>query len=110
MAYASLFVLMALVASVVFGPLLWSLPINEIDFSAQLQGPSWKHPFGTDDLGQDLLARMTAIVPSPPQARTWRGPTLGRLPHRAGFRSASGVNQQRFSGPTYIAPGGNTPQ
>jgi peptide/nickel transport system permease protein len=21
-------------------------------------GPSWAHPFGTDDLGQDLLARM----------------------------------------------------
>jgi len=58
MAYASLFVLVALVALVVFGPLLWNLPINEIDFSAQLQGPSWKHPFGTDDLGQDLLARM----------------------------------------------------
>ena len=58
MAYASLFVLATLVASVVFGPLLWNLPINEIDFSAQLQGPSWKHPFGTDDLGQDLLARM----------------------------------------------------
>jgi peptide/nickel transport system permease protein len=58
MAYASLFVLMTLVALVVFGPLLWNLPINEIDFSAQLQGPSWKHPLGTDDLGQDLLARM----------------------------------------------------
>ncbi len=58
MAYASLFVLATLVALVVFGPLLWNLPINEIDFSAQLQGPSWKHPFGTDDLGQDLLARM----------------------------------------------------
>jgi peptide/nickel transport system permease protein len=58
MAYASLFVLLTLVALVIFGPLLWRLPINEIDFSAQLQGPSWKHPFGTDDLGQDLLARM----------------------------------------------------
>ena len=23
-----------------------------------MQGPSWRHPFGTDDLGQDLLARM----------------------------------------------------
>ncbi len=58
MAYASLFVLMALVAAVAFGPLLWRVPINEIDFTAQLQGPSWAHPLGTDDLGQDLLARM----------------------------------------------------
>jgi peptide/nickel transport system permease protein len=44
--------------AVAFGPLLWQVPINEIDFSAHLNGPSWGHPFGTDDLGQDLLARM----------------------------------------------------
>jgi peptide/nickel transport system permease protein len=48
--------LMALL--VLFGPWLWPVPINEIDFAAKLQGPSWQHPFGTDDLGQDLLARM----------------------------------------------------
>src|SRR3984893_7721497 len=41
-----------------FGPLLWRVPINDIDFGAHLEGPSWNHPFGTDDLGQDLLARM----------------------------------------------------
>ena len=39
-------------------PWLWPVAINDIDFSAQLQTPSWNHPFGTDDLGQDLLARM----------------------------------------------------
>jgi peptide/nickel transport system permease protein len=43
---------------VLLGPLVWKVPINEIDFGAKLQGPSWKHPLGTDDLGQDLLARM----------------------------------------------------
>src|SRR5262249_37475028 len=37
---------------------LWQVPINDIDFSAHLEGPSWSHPFGTDDLGQDVLARM----------------------------------------------------
>ncbi len=58
MAYASLFVLLTLVALVVLGPLAWKVPINEIDFTAQLQGPSLAHPLGTDDLGQDLLARM----------------------------------------------------
>ena len=36
----------------------WRIPINEIDFTARLAPPSWEHPFGTDDLGQDLLARM----------------------------------------------------
>ena len=34
------------------------MPIDEIDFKAKLKGPSWAHPLGTDDLGQDLLARM----------------------------------------------------
>jgi peptide/nickel transport system permease protein len=34
------------------------VPINDIDFTAHLETPSWSHPFGTDDLGQDLLARM----------------------------------------------------
>lgn len=44
--------------AVALGPLLWWVPINDIDFSAHLDGPSWSHPLGTDDLGQDLLARM----------------------------------------------------
>ena len=43
---------------VIIGPLLWPVAINDIDFAATLQGPSLAHPFGTDDLGQDLLARM----------------------------------------------------
>jgi peptide/nickel transport system permease protein len=51
-------VLLALVLAVVAGPLGYRVPINEIDFKAKLQGPSWTHPLGTDDLGQDLLARM----------------------------------------------------
>ena len=51
-------VLLLMVLAVVFGPLIWAVPINEIDFSAKLQGPSLAHPLGTDDLGQDLLARM----------------------------------------------------
>ncbi|MBC7666087.1 MAG: ABC transporter permease, partial [Caulobacter sp.] len=58
MAVASLGVLALLVAAVVLGPFAWHLPIDEIDFSATMQGPSLAHPFGTDDLGQDLLARM----------------------------------------------------
>src|SRR5687768_14299459 len=56
LAVASLFVLMALVLVVALGPLFWKVPINDIDFGARLQGPSLAHPFGTDDLGQDLLA------------------------------------------------------
>ena len=58
MAVVSMLVLLTMVLAVLFGPLLWKVPINEIDFSAKLQGPSWAHPMGTDDLGQDLLARV----------------------------------------------------
>lgn len=58
LAVVSAFLLLGIVAAVVFGPLLWPIAINDIDFSATLQGPSLAHPFGTDDLGQDLLARM----------------------------------------------------
>ena len=58
MAVASVAVLAMLTLAVLLGPLVWRLPINEIDFTARLASPSWEHPFGTDDLGQDLLARM----------------------------------------------------
>jgi peptide/nickel transport system permease protein len=58
LAVVSLAVLGLLVFAVVAGPLLWRVPIASIDFSAMLQGPSWAHPLGTDDLGQDLLARL----------------------------------------------------
>jgi peptide/nickel transport system permease protein len=58
LALLSLFLLATLLMLVAFGPLLWKLAINEIDFSARLKGPSLAHPLGTDDLGQDLLARM----------------------------------------------------
>jgi len=51
-------ILLMLVLSVLLGPLVWRVPINDIDFKAKLKGPSWSHPLGTDDLGQDLLARM----------------------------------------------------
>jgi peptide/nickel transport system permease protein len=58
LAVVSAVVLAVLVLAVLLGPFLWRVPIDEIDFSARLQGPSWKHPLGTDDLGQDLLARI----------------------------------------------------
>lgn len=58
LAVVSLVILTALVLAVLIGPFLWRVPIDEIDFTARLQGPSWDHPMGTDDLGQDLLARV----------------------------------------------------
>jgi len=58
LAVLALVVLLLMVVLVVFGPLLWRVQINDIDFSARLNTPTAKHPFGTDDLGQDILARI----------------------------------------------------
>ena len=58
MALFSAFALGLILFGVLAGPLIWRVPINEIDFAAKLQGPSWAHPLGTDDLGQDLLSRL----------------------------------------------------
>jgi peptide/nickel transport system permease protein len=51
-------VLGLMVLAVLFGSLIWPVPVNAIDFAAHLQGPSLAHPLGTDDLGQDVLARL----------------------------------------------------
>jgi peptide/nickel transport system permease protein len=58
MAVVSLALLSVMIGLVLFGPLVWQVPINDIDFTARLAPPSFKHPFGTDDLGQDIFARV----------------------------------------------------
>ena len=58
LAYASLWILGFMVGAVLFGPLVWTVSISDIDFTARLATPSAAHPLGTDDLGQDLLARI----------------------------------------------------
>jgi len=58
LAVAGLVVLVVMVLMVAFGPLIWKVSINDIDFGARLQTPTRAHPFGTDDLGQDVFARM----------------------------------------------------
>ena len=60
LAVVGLAVLGLLILGVLAGPLLWTVAINDIDFSAMLQPPSLEHPFGTDDLGQDIMARMVS--------------------------------------------------
>ena len=58
LALASSFILGAIILAVLFMPLVYTVPIDEIDFGAKLKGPTGAHPFGNDDLGRDLLARM----------------------------------------------------
>jgi peptide/nickel transport system permease protein len=54
---ACVFGLLALAC--ILAPLIRPGP-NTINFAAQLKGPSFTHPFGTDELGRDVLARVLA--------------------------------------------------
>jgi peptide/nickel transport system permease protein len=58
LAMVGLIVLTSMVVAVVAGPFVYRVPVDEIDFRAKLKGPSSAHPLGTDDLGQDILARI----------------------------------------------------
>jgi oligopeptide transport system permease protein len=57
-AMIGLTMIIIIVLSAIFVPLFWPY-----DYSTQIrghesQGPSWKHPFGTDSLGRDLFIRV----------------------------------------------------
>jgi peptide/nickel transport system permease protein len=52
------FILVTIILSVIIGPFIYTAPINKIDFTSATLPPSWLHPFGTNDLGQDILARV----------------------------------------------------
>lgn len=58
LALGGLMVLLILALGTLIGPLLYERSIDEIDFAVALQGPSVSHPMGTDDMGQDLFARI----------------------------------------------------
>ena len=50
------FVMVTLILLTALGPLIWSQ--TDIDFTNSTQAPSLDHPFGTDDLGRDIMARV----------------------------------------------------
>ena len=54
----ALVLLLILIA--IAAPITAPYPYDVGDSSIRLQGPSLAHPFGTDDLGRDLLARPDA--------------------------------------------------
>ncbi|MBD2577837.1 ABC transporter permease [Oscillatoria sp. FACHB-1406] len=51
-------ILGAIALAVIIGPWVYTTPPDRIDFARSMASPSWAHPFGTNDLGQDQLARM----------------------------------------------------
>jgi peptide/nickel transport system permease protein len=50
--------LLLIILGCVVGPLIYTASPSQIDFSRSQLPPSWAHPFGTNDLGQDVLARV----------------------------------------------------
>ena len=51
-------VLLVIIIGVLLGPLLYPASYSDIDFARATAPPSWRHPLGTNDLGQDQLARI----------------------------------------------------
>lgn len=58
MAMVGAVTLLVLSAAVLIGPLVYDVSYSEIDFARALSAYSWQHPLGTNDLGQDQLARL----------------------------------------------------
>ncbi|MFJ6348443.1 ABC transporter permease [Streptomyces sp. NPDC054835] len=55
--WSSALVTGAVVLAVLLVPPLVQLDEQAVDLGSKLLPPSWEHPFGTDDLGRDLLLR-----------------------------------------------------
>ena len=58
LAGAAVFTLILLAVAV--GPYLHTVDPTYLDYPAKNLGPSWEHPFGTDNLGRDMLAQVLA--------------------------------------------------
>src|SRR5512137_2006858 len=56
-ALASLIVIILITLAAIFGPMLTSYTYDGIIKTETSQFPSWKHIFGTDNLGRDLFVR-----------------------------------------------------
>lgn len=58
LAFAGLVIVAVLAFTAVFAP--WLAPYDPSDqkLMDRLEGPSWKHPFGNDELGRDILSRI----------------------------------------------------
>ena len=56
-ALIGLFLLTVITLGAFVGPFIWTIDPALIDVPAANQGPSLSHPFGTDNLGRDVLAR-----------------------------------------------------
>ena len=51
-------IILLTIAAAVIGPVLVPHDAIAQDLPMRLNGPSWSHPLGMDELGRDLLARL----------------------------------------------------
>lgn len=58
LAILGLAILLVIIVAITVGPWIYKIPIDRIDFSQSTAPPSREHLFGTNDLGQDVLARI----------------------------------------------------
>lgn len=58
LAIVSLTLLLLIMVWAFFAPLFWKFGFAQLNTAEKSLGPSWKHPFGTDDLGKDGFARI----------------------------------------------------
>ncbi|MGB3292865.1 MAG: ABC transporter permease [Phormidesmis sp.] len=58
MAVLGALTLLLFAVGVSLGPVVYPVSYSDIDFARAIAAPSWQHPLGTNDLGQDQLARL----------------------------------------------------
>src|SRR5262245_45207989 len=58
LALVGMVIILAITFAAVFAP--WLMPYDPADqeLPSRLEGPTWKHPFGNDELGRDILSRI----------------------------------------------------
>ncbi len=60
MALVGVSILFLIVVSVLIGPFMYGTDPQLLDIGQKNLGVSWSHPFGTDNLGRDMLAQVLA--------------------------------------------------
>ncbi|MEA5533908.1 ABC transporter permease [Crocosphaera sp. XPORK-15E] len=58
LAIFGLITLIIIILAILIGPLIYQTPIDKIDFTQSSSPPNLTHIFGTNSLGQDILARV----------------------------------------------------